>query len=566
MNKKIIAAACVSVYFAASLTQFAAYAKVKDIIVSDGDITLAGKMEKALGGTAVSAVVMDYGTEWTDESVWKDNAHSQSKIRYYGETATDSDERYQLEFALSNSGLYTAYIGHGVLAQPDVRHFLYINKTDNDSALAELVGALGAESADLTANVLKNRKSELGLFEEIYSLADIDASAAVMYSTLKGTKSISTRDAICHAYRAMVISMLNSDSDGNTVKSLSNYTDYLYLDSEQVAEFISDEILKNITDNLRSKEFVSESEFIDELTRQTILENIKNNDGIGIVKNLLNTFGGSYIDIGTAKITDSLSSAIAEKRIFSDMDALSKFVKEYKEPQKSDNSGNSGSGSGSKNNSSGSNRGNSYIGSEAIGNPSEQPLQEINAFSDIDDVPWAQDAIRRLYGRGVISGKQDGIFAPHDYVTREEFAKMISLAFRINIVGSGTPFSDVSESDWSYPYIVTAYSSGITSGMSDTYFGKHYDIKRQDVCVMLARALDAADMALPDNGGNTEFADMNEVADYAGEAVLLMSRAGVVSGDDGGFFNPNDGATRAQTAKMIYSCINMMKSVERSSQ
>lgn len=564
MNKKFIAATVFSVYFATSLTQTAAYAKVKDIVISDGDITLDGIVEKALGETNVSAVVTDYGTEWTDESVWKDNVHSQDKIRYYGETAIDSDERYQLEFALTDSGLYTAYIGHGVLAQPDVRHFLYINKTDNDAALAELVEALGAESADLTANVLKNRKSELGLFEEIYSLADIDASAAVMYSTLKGTESILAQDAVCHAYRAMVISMLNLDSDGNTVKNLSDYTDYLYLDGEQVAEFISDEILKNITENLRLKSFLSESEFLDELTRQTILENIKNNDGIGIIKKLLNTFGGSYIDIGTVKITDSLSSAVAEKRVFSDIDALSKFVKEYREPQKSDNSG-SGS-SGSKNNSSGSNRGNSYSGSEAIGNPSGQPLQEINAFSDIDDVPWAQEAIRRLYGRGVISGKQNGIFAPHDYVTREEFAKMISLAFRINIVGSGTPFSDVSENDWSYPYIVTAYSSGITSGMSDTYFGKHYDIKRQDVCVMLARALDAADMTLPDNGGNTVFADADEVSGYAKDAVTLMARAGVVSGDESGSFNPNEGATRAQTAKMIYSCINMMKSVGRSSQ
>ena len=51
------------------------------------------------------------------------------------------------------------------------------------------------------------------------------------------------------------------------------------------------------------------------------------------------------------------------------------------------------------------------------------------------------------------------------------------------------------------------------------------------------------------------FADDDQIADYAKEAVYALKNAGAVSGMTETEFSPQAGATRAQAAKIIYSLI-----------
>ncbi|MBQ6937946.1 MAG: S-layer homology domain-containing protein, partial [Clostridia bacterium] len=57
----------------------------------------------------------------------------------------------------------------------------------------------------------------------------------------------------------------------------------------------------------------------------------------------------------------------------------------------------------------------------------ERYLRERKVFNDLESVSWAEDSIRELYNLGIISGRSEGVFAPNDYVTREEAAKMLIL-------------------------------------------------------------------------------------------------------------------------------------------
>ena len=51
------------------------------------------------------------------------------------------------------------------------------------------------------------------------------------------------------------------------------------------------------------------------------------------------------------------------------------------------------------------------------------------SFKDItNDHAWAQPAIQALVSEGIISGKESGVFAPDQQVTKEEFAKMLTLS------------------------------------------------------------------------------------------------------------------------------------------
>lgn len=52
--------------------------------------------------------------------------------------------------------------------------------------------------------------------------------------------------------------------------------------------------------------------------------------------------------------------------------------------------------------------------------------QLVEEFADEDTIsPWAKQAVKTVKNLGIISGKEDGMFAPMDNTTRGETAKII---------------------------------------------------------------------------------------------------------------------------------------------
>ena len=56
----------------------------------------------------------------------------------------------------------------------------------------------------------------------------------------------------------------------------------------------------------------------------------------------------------------------------------------------------------------------------------------------------------------------------------------------------------------------------------------------------------------------TELSDFDDVAEYAQNAVLVMSEKGIINGKGDGKFYPNDYATRAEAAKIIYETMQVI--------
>ena len=57
----------------------------------------------------------------------------------------------------------------------------------------------------------------------------------------------------------------------------------------------------------------------------------------------------------------------------------------------------------------------------------------------------------------------------------------------------------------------------------------------------------------------TEFADYDNIADYAKDSVKFLSEAGVINGFEDNTFKPQGVATRAQAAKIIYTILQAVK-------
>ena len=170
-------------------------------------------------------------------------------------------------------------------------------------------------------------------------------------------------------------------------------------------------------------------------------------------------------------------------------------------------------------------------------------------FHDIDG--WGANYIEALYNRGVINGKGDNMFVPDDFITREEFVKLVVETAGVALGGDESGYSDVISGQWYEKYIVAASENGIANGIGDGKFGVGELITRQDMSKMLYSLLAREGMISKDIA-EFEFKDAAEIAQYAREAVFSLVRAGILSGDDSGRFLPQNNATRREAAKLIY--------------
>lgn len=183
-----------------------------------------------------------------------------------------------------------------------------------------------------------------------------------------------------------------------------------------------------------------------------------------------------------------------------------------------------------------------------------EPEQDLK-FDDMSGYTWAIEAVNALCDKEVIAGKGNRKFYPGDLVKREEFVKMIVTALELNLTMSDTVFSDVEEDAWYKEYISTAAEKGIVNGIDTNRFGVGEVITRQDMAVMLYRAVNN-DSYVEIYPVTTEvnYTDLDDVADYAQEAVTAMCKAKILNGSDG-MLLPNNNATRAEAAQIIYNLL-----------
>ena len=213
-----------------------------------------------------------------------------------------------------------------------------------------------------------------------------------------------------------------------------------------------------------------------------------------------------------------------------------------------------GGGGGGGGSSSGGNGGKvNYIPS-VPDNATATPVT-VGYFDDLGSVSWAVESINALAQKNAISGVSERRFMPERTITREEFVKILISALEIEVTDyNNINFNDCTEDEWYYAYLSTALNHGLIKGVSESEFGIGKNITRQDIAVILNRAGETFDIQFAD-GEERNFNDYSSISNYARDAVDVLSKAGIINGDNNGCFNPANYATRAEAAKMIYGVI-----------
>lgn len=182
-------------------------------------------------------------------------------------------------------------------------------------------------------------------------------------------------------------------------------------------------------------------------------------------------------------------------------------------------------------------------------------------FSDLENVAWAKDSVAFLAGKGIVSGDAQGLYNPNRNVSREEFIKMLVVAFHVYDNEAECNFTDVPENEWYYSYVASAEKSGIVKGTTDEFFGVGQEVSRQDMAELMNRVLKQKGIALPSVREEISFIDNGEIAEYASDSVKLLYRAGIINGMSDGSFAPLEPATRAQAAKVLSDVIKIVEPI-----
>ncbi len=153
---------------------------------------------------------------------------------------------------------------------------------------------------------------------------------------------------------------------------------------------------------------------------------------------------------------------------------------------------------------------------------------------------WAEKAIERWGGYGIVGGYGDGLFKPDGTITRAEMAVVLSKTLGLTET-KGNPFNDVKDNDWFATHILRCYAAGILSG-SDGMANPNAQITRQEAMSMLARALEIAPADVSKLAG---YPDNGSVASWAAPHVAALVSGGIVGGMDDGTLAPAGAMSRA---------------------
>lgn len=224
-----------------------------------------------------------------------------------------------------------------------------------------------------------------------------------------------------------------------------------------------------------------------------------------------------------------------------------------------------GGGGGSKGGSSGGGGGTSFTAPKT-----EQPNDltppsytvpekgEESSFTDLTDAVWAEEYVKKLSERGIVSGDENGNFYPNSPILREEFVKMLVKTLGIDTLYVGSAFSDVPNDAWYYEYVSAAYANGIVTGTDSGTFGAGERITREDMCTMLYRALKKYGVYMADKE-NAPFSDDASLSQYARDGVYALKSLGAIGGFPDGSFEPGRSASRAETAKILTLVLEYME-------
>ena len=160
---------------------------------------------------------------------------------------------------------------------------------------------------------------------------------------------------------------------------------------------------------------------------------------------------------------------------------------------------------------------------------------------------WAESAITRWSGHGVVSGHGDGSFAPNAAMTRSQLAQVLTNLLGLQEKADLTDFSDVDEDAWYADAMAKCVAAGIFNGTGDDTLSPHAAVDRQQMLVAFGRAIGLTPM----DSTSSSLSDLDQVSGWAEGMINALLEAGYVSGMGDNTLRPLSQGNRASVMSLM---------------
>jgi hypothetical protein len=163
---------------------------------------------------------------------------------------------------------------------------------------------------------------------------------------------------------------------------------------------------------------------------------------------------------------------------------------------------------------------------------------------------WAVEELKKAVEYGLYTDNITKNYSQN--ITREEFCELVTKLYE-KLKGAETiPVSPNPFSDTQNESILKAFGAGIVKGTGADTFSPYNPITRQDICVMLYRAITGAvsnvDASIT---GVPAFADENLIGSWAIKEVKFAYKNNIMKGAGANMIMPKDNTNREQALILV---------------
>jgi len=173
-------------------------------------------------------------------------------------------------------------------------------------------------------------------------------------------------------------------------------------------------------------------------------------------------------------------------------------------------------------------------------------------FTDVQEDAWYFPYVHDAYWAGLMNGTSKTTFEPNGTTTR---AMVVQVLFNLAGESQNVPvvyiFDDVKYDDWYFLAVTWAALSGVSTGTSKTTFSPNDPVTREQLAAFLYRFTTLCGVDCKADGDLSRFADQNQISAYARDAIAWAVGAGIINGKSPTTVAPRAYATRAEIAAML---------------
>lgn len=178
-------------------------------------------------------------------------------------------------------------------------------------------------------------------------------------------------------------------------------------------------------------------------------------------------------------------------------------------------------------------------------------IRTVTPFTDVRLADWFYEYVSFAYRYGLMEGINSYQFAPDATATR---AMVVQILYRMSgepAVSYGSSFTDVASNAWYADAIAWAARNNIVNGTGAATFDPNAPVTREQFATMLYRYARYRGFNTSLTANILSYYDVNQVSEYAFEALQWACAEGIVNGTSTGYLTPQGNATRAQLAAML---------------